>query len=44
MTLTSPSVRSLITARHIRLCGFADLSEAMPALKHHPVLGPDGKG
>jgi len=43
-TLTSPFIRSLITARHIRLCRFADLSDALPALKHHPVLGPDGKG
>lgn len=43
-TLTSPFIRSLITARHIRLCRFADLSHAQPTLKHHPVLGPDGKG
>jgi len=43
-TLTSPEVRSLITARRIRLCSFADLSDGLYGLKHHPVLGPDGKG
>jgi predicted glycoside hydrolase/deacetylase ChbG (UPF0249 family) len=43
-TLTSPEVRSLITARRIRLCSFVDLSDGLPGLKHHPVLGPDGKG
>ena len=41
--LVSPAVRSLISARHIRLCSFTGLSQGLPALKHHPVLGPDGK-
>jgi len=43
-TLTSPFIRSLITARRIGLCRFADLSDGLPTLKHHPVLGPDGQG
>lgn len=41
--LAGPSVQSLIIARNIRLCSFADLSDMPAALKHHPVLGSDGK-
>lgn len=41
--LAGPSAQSLIAARNIRLCSFADLSGTLPALKHHPVLGTYGK-
>lgn len=41
--LISPSTRSLAAALKIRLCRFTDLSDALPAFKHHPVLRPDGK-
>ena len=41
--LAGPSVQSLLIARNIRLCSFADLSDMPAALKHYPILGSDGK-
>ncbi len=41
--LVNPSVPSLIASLNIRLCSFADFAEGLRPLKHHPVLGPDGK-
>lgn len=39
--LVSPGIRSIITARNIRLCRFSDLLSR--SCKPHPVLGADGK-